>query len=75
MSWKDNLLDASFRGLVFDCLQTEDEAERDTASHAYPYIDGEDVEDLGRKARQLRLTAVFLVKTTTVACRLSGGSG
>jgi prophage DNA circulation protein len=50
MSWKDNLLDASFRGLVFDCLQTEDEAERDTASHAYPYIDGEDVEDLGRKA-------------------------
>ncbi|WP_199052948.1 DNA circularization protein [Aquitalea sp. ASV15] len=59
MSWKDNLLDASFRGLVFDCLQTEDEAERDTASHAYPYMDGEDVEDLGRKARQLRLTAVF----------------
>ncbi|BBF84880.1 phage tail/DNA circulation protein [Aquitalea magnusonii] len=59
MSWKNNLLDASFRGLVFDCLQTEDEAERDTASHAYPYIDGEDVEDLGRKARQLRLTAVF----------------
>ncbi|MBA4709577.1 DNA circularization protein [Aquitalea aquatica] len=59
MSWKDNLLDASFRGVVFDCLQTEDEAERDTASHAYPYMDGEDVEDLGRKARQLRLTAVF----------------
>lgn len=59
MAWKDNLLDASFRGLVFDCLQTEDEAERDTASNAYPYIDGEDVEDLGRKARQLRLTAVF----------------
>ena len=59
MSWKDNLLDASFRGLVFDCQQTEDEAERDTASHAYPYMDGEDVEDLGRKARQLRLTAVF----------------
>ncbi|RMC99882.1 multidrug DMT transporter permease [Aquitalea palustris] len=59
MSWKDNLLDASFRGMVFDCLQTEDEAERDTASHAYPYMDGEDVEDLGRKARQLRLTAVF----------------
>ncbi|WP_374555995.1 DNA circularization protein [Aquitalea pelogenes] len=59
MSWKDNLLDASFRGLLFDCLQTEDEAERDTANHAYPYMDGEDVEDLGRKARQLRLTAVF----------------
>ncbi|WP_256596924.1 DNA circularization N-terminal domain-containing protein [Edwardsiella hoshinae] len=32
---------------------------RDHADHEYPFIDGADVHDLGRKARNIRLTAVF----------------
>lgn len=59
MSWTSHLQDASFRGVRFDCQRTQDAAQRDTASHEYPYRDGADVEDLGRKARQIQLTAVF----------------
>ena len=59
MSWEKTLLDASFRGVVFDCVRTQDNAQRDTASHEYPYKDGADVEDLGRKARQIAISAVF----------------
>lgn len=59
MAWQDNLLDASFRGVTFDCLRTQDSAQRDTASHEYPYLDGADVEDLGRKARRITMSAVF----------------
>ncbi|WP_147695933.1 DNA circularization protein [Vogesella mureinivorans] len=59
MAWKDNLLDASFRGVVFDCQATQDGARRDIAQHEYPYQDGADLEDLGRKPRQFTLQAVF----------------
>lgn len=59
MAWKDNLLDASFRGVVFDCQATQDGAKRDIAQHEYPYQDGADLEDLGCKARQFTLQAVF----------------
>ncbi|WP_028498321.1 DNA circularization protein [Microvirgula aerodenitrificans] len=59
MSWEKTLLDASFRGVVFDCMRTQDNAQRDTTSHEYPYKDGADVEDLGRKARQIQISAIF----------------
>lgn len=59
MAWQDTLLDASFRGIIFDCESTRDSARRDVVQHEYPYQDGADAEDLGRKARQLSLTAVF----------------
>lgn len=62
MAWADTLLDASFRGVTFDCLRTQDNAQRDTASHEYPYLDGADVEDLGRKARHIIMSAVFFGK-------------
>ncbi|GHD63875.1 DNA circularization protein [Jeongeupia chitinilytica] len=59
MAWKDNLLDASFRGVTFDCLRTQDAVERGYESHEYAYLDGADIEDLGRKARRITLSAVF----------------
>lgn len=59
MGWKDELLEASFRGVKFDCVRTDDSAEVDLARNAYPYVDGEDVEDLGQGARQIRVGAVF----------------
>lgn len=59
MSWSDSLLDASFRGVRFDVVNTRDSANRDVAVYEYPYVQGADVEDLGRKARNLRMTLLF----------------
>lgn len=59
MSWEESLQDASFRGVRFDIVNTRDSASRDTAVYEYPYVDGGDVEDLGRKPRNLGVTALF----------------
>lgn len=59
MAWADTLLEASFRGIEFDIVCTDDSADRATAEHAYPYLDGADVEDLGRGARKISMQAVF----------------
>ncbi len=59
MAWKDTLQDASFRGIVFDVQRTDDPIEREVARYAYPYVDGEDIVDMGQKARETSLTAIF----------------
>lgn len=59
MAWSDSLLDASFRGVKFDILKTEDSADRAVAEHAYPYVDGADIEDLGRGSRRISVEAIF----------------
>jgi prophage DNA circulation protein len=59
VSWETDLLDASFRGVPFDVQRTQDSAGRDIATSEYPFVDGGDIDDLGRKPRNLRLTAVF----------------
>lgn len=58
MAWEHFLLDASFRGVSFHVLRTEDGADRSTAEHAYPYVDGADIEDLGRGPRRLHAEAI-----------------
>ncbi|CDL80182.1 putative phage DNA circularisation protein [Xenorhabdus cabanillasii JM26] len=57
MSWRDDLQDATFRGVKFDVVDTQDSIARDHTDHEYPFIDGADVIDLGRKARNFRLSA------------------
>jgi prophage DNA circulation protein len=59
MAWANTLLDASFRGIVFDIVKTDDTADRALVEHAYPYVDGADVEDMGRGARHISVEAVF----------------
>ena len=59
MGWEEALLDASFRGAKFDCVRTRDAAQHDVARFKYPYLDGEDTDDLGRGARDISITAVF----------------
>lgn len=59
MSWSDSILDVSFRGVRFDVINARDSWSRDIAQHEYPYIDGADVQDMGRKARNIRLSALF----------------
>jgi prophage DNA circulation protein len=57
MSWQDDLQDAAFCGVKFDVLNTQESIARDHEDHEYPFLDGADIIDLGRKARNFRLTA------------------
>ncbi|VVE59761.1 DNA circulation family protein [Pandoraea captiosa] len=59
MAWKDTLQDAAYRGVKFDCLRASDSIEKDVARYAYPNVDGEDIVDMGLKARETTMTAVF----------------
>jgi prophage DNA circulation protein len=59
MSWEQNLQDASFRGVKFDVIRTEDGRQRAVARHEYPYVDGADLEDMGARERTFSLTAVL----------------
>ena len=59
MAWEKRLLAAQFRGAIFDCQLADDDGERHAAEHARPYVDGAEMEDLGRGARRIRMKAVF----------------
>lgn len=59
MAWKDSLLDASFRGVTFDVVRTTDDLLRSFARHAYPYLNGADLEDLGMDGDMISMTAIF----------------
>ncbi|WP_141109664.1 DNA circularization protein [Escherichia albertii] len=57
MGWAENLQNASFRGVQFDVLNTDEQISRDHAAYEYPFVDGADLHDLGRRARPFRMTA------------------
>lgn len=59
MSWQNSLLEASFRGVVFDCLSTDDEVARSTAAHTYPFVHGGSIEDFGNEPRNITIQAIF----------------
>lgn len=59
MAWKDTLLDCSYKGFVFDIRNVDDTAVRATAEHAYPYVDGADIEDLGAGPIVVAVEALF----------------
>lgn len=58
MSWKETLLDASFRGVPLGVMAESLGADRALAQHGVPYRDGDDVEDMGRTARRISMTVV-----------------
>lgn len=59
MSWKETLLDASYRGILFDVVDENLEAQRFVSQHGTPYQDGDTLEDLGRGARVFGLRVVI----------------
>ena len=59
MAWIDTLLDATFRGVTFDCVSASDAQQYALVEHDYPYVAGADVEDMGAHARKISLRAVF----------------
>lgn len=59
MAWAQTLQDASFKGIVFEVVKIDDSSERAIAEHSYPYVDGSDIEDMGRGPRRISIEAVF----------------
>lgn len=57
MSWRDNLREASFRGVAFFYDDTDADIGRRNQRHEYPGQDGVYHEDLGRKVRVHTLNA------------------
>jgi prophage DNA circulation protein len=60
MSWKEQLRQATFRGIPFACAAADAELGRRVALHEYPQRDKPFAEDLGRKARKFTLEAFIL---------------
>ncbi len=59
MAWRDNLQQASFRGIPFDVKDIDDSNTKALVLHQYAYKDGADIEDLGNDAEEVSLNAVF----------------
>lgn len=68
MSWRDQLQPASFRGVAFHVEADDASFGRRVQLHEYPKRDKPYAEDLGRKAREIGLTA-FLVGDDYMAAR------
>lgn len=58
MAWKDTLLDASFKGVKFDVQNVGRAGSRAIAVNDYPYADGAELDDLGKKARRFKVKAI-----------------
>lgn len=60
MSWRENILDASFNGIRFGVQEHRSNHGHRLAVHEFPGRDRPEVEHLGRKARELALTAILV---------------
>lgn len=60
MSWRDQLRDASFRGVKFHVQSHDASFGRRTVTHEYPLKDKPYIEDLGRRARSLNVEAIII---------------
>lgn len=59
MAWKDELQDASFRGITFECISIKDAVSKTNSIHQAPYSDSAYVEDMGKEPRKITIQAVF----------------
>lgn len=81
MGWKDDLYDASFRGVMFEVAATVDSYTKSIAQHQAPYSDDADIEDMGLEPRQISVEAMYsgedyLVWTNALEAALAAtGSG
>ena len=57
--WTMPVQQASYRGVRFDVLSVDDNIERATIEHAYPFVNGADIEDLGLNPLTVSMQAVF----------------
>ncbi|VEB25773.1 Mu-like prophage DNA circulation protein [Actinobacillus lignieresii] len=57
--WTMPIQQASFKGVEFDVIAVDDSFERSVIEHAYPFVNGADLEDMGLNTQAIRLQAVF----------------
>lgn len=60
MNWRDQLRPASFRGVPFHALSDSATFGRRTVLHEYPFRDLPYVEDMGRRAREIRVVGFVI---------------
>lgn len=60
MSWRENLLSASFRGIPFKVFNTATQVGRRNVLHQFPFKDTPFVEDLGKDADQFNIVGYVL---------------
>ncbi|WGE32597.1 DNA circularization N-terminal domain-containing protein [Actinobacillus genomosp. 2] len=61
--WTMPIQQASFKGVEFDVIAVDDSFERSVIEHAYPFVNGADLEDMGLNTQTIRLQAVFFGST------------
>lgn len=59
MAWKNNLFDASFRGVKFEVQNVSRAGSRAIAVNEYPYSAGAELDDLNLKARHIKVRAII----------------
>ncbi|RSN84425.1 multidrug DMT transporter [Acinetobacter baumannii] len=59
MGWKDELQDASFRGVHFECTGTNDSGSKSLAVKQAPYSNKASIEDMGNNPLKISIDAVF----------------
>ena len=59
MGWKDDLQDASFRGVQFECTSTNESGSKSLAVKQSPYSNKASVEDMGNNPLKISIDAVF----------------
>lgn len=59
MAWTQTLLDASFRGVPFECERIGRGGQRAVAAHEFPYTAGAELEDMNIGPRVVRVRAIF----------------
>ncbi|ENX02647.1 hypothetical protein F900_01093 [Acinetobacter modestus] len=59
MGWKDDLQDASFRGVPFECISTNDSGSKSLAVKQAPYSNKASIEDMGNNPLRISIEAIF----------------
>ncbi|ENX20198.1 hypothetical protein F892_03121 [Acinetobacter vivianii] len=59
MGWKDDLQDASFRGVKFACTLTSDSGSKTLAIKQAPYTNKAKIEDMGNNPDRIQIDAIF----------------
>lgn len=59
MGWKDDLQDASFRGVEFACVNTSESGSKSLAIKQAPYSNKASIEDMGNDPLKISIDAVF----------------
>ncbi len=59
MGWAEELQDASFRGVQFECTSTNDAVSKALAIQQAPYSNDAEIEDMGNNPRNISINAVY----------------